>query len=101
MNRYYKAAENDNTPDKEILHVLINNADDTTYVESLGESIGKISREGIKNWTDKDYGDVPAGNLANNENEGFDVVEYRETMWQQNSNRVSWDKERKKFLMNY
>ena len=101
FNRYYKAQESDKTPNKEILHILINSADDTTYVRSLGEKLGKIARDGIKNWAGQDYGDLPVDNLIAGVNSDLNIEEYRELLWQENSNRIVWDKERKQFEMNY
>jgi len=75
------------------VHLLVQNADDTTYVENCNETIGKIAREGINNWTGIDYGDMPAGrgreNISNAQ--GMNVKNYREQWWQNNSSKIQWD----------
>lgn len=57
-SNYFRIAEGKNKPDKQVLGMLFENADDTTYVETEGKRIGEIAREGIKNWTGEDFGEM-------------------------------------------
>lgn len=89
------------TPDKEIVHLLLNNADDTTYVQSCNEPLGKIAREGITNWTGLDFGDLPV-NTGNSKLNGMtnNLKDIREKWWQNNSNKIKWNKDKERFDLN-
>lgn len=99
QNFYYRISETDKIPNKEILHILINNADDTSFVEGLGR-IGEIAREGIKNWTGQDYGELSENKVVDKTGNDINMQDYRELKWQEKSNVIVWNKERKQFEMN-
>ncbi len=100
-NSYYRAKNDRLKPDKEIVHVLINNVDDTTYVKSLGKTIGDIAREGIKNWTGEDYGNIPKDKKALNvkmDNVEISMKDYREAKWQEDVYKYVWSKNELRFV---
>lgn len=88
-------------PDKELLHVLLQNADDTTYAPNLNETIGKIAREGINNWTGEDYGDLPKTpvKIKAFNNQEMNIKDYREQWWKNNNSKISWNKNTDHFEM--
>jgi hypothetical protein len=105
-NFYYRTKNDEETgnskglkPDKEIVHILLKNADDTTYVERFNETIGKMAREGINNWTGEDYGEVFTGSQRKVEENriGMNFKESRENWWQKNNSKINWNKSTKKF----
>lgn len=99
-NIYYRARNDESEPGKEILHLFINNADDTTYIKAKGKRLGEIAREGIKNWTGEDYGSLPNEHLAiksKRRNEKLGIEEYRERWWQKNKKNIIWNKETQHF----
>ncbi len=58
-NSYYsRVVEDSLKPNKDIVHILLNQCDDTTYVNFCHKRIGDIAREGIKNWLGVDYGEL-------------------------------------------
>jgi len=92
-NNSMPAGNNSLTPDKEIVHIMLDNADDTTFVSCCKEAIGKIAREGLKNWTGQDYGDLPnQKNLSvNSMNASLSMKAYREQWWQNNNSKLNWN----------
>ncbi len=103
-NVYYRIKNNNSSsqsllPDKDLIHVLLQNADDTNYVNSCNETIGKISREGINNWTGEDYGDLPKNqeNVKIAGNQEINIMQYREQWWQNNNSKINWNKNTNKF----
>lgn len=94
---FYSKVESDSLePDKELLHVLLKSADDTTYVKVCENRIGDIAREGIKNWTGEDYGNA---HKKNNRNPGTNFNSYNEQWWQNNSIKVKWNRSAKRFIV--
>lgn len=92
---YYFRTQRDSTlPDKETIHLLLRNADDTTYVNECGMRIGEIARTGLKNWTGVDYGDIPPDSvkIKTEKKLGKSMAQYREEWWQQHSVNLKWDK---------
>jgi hypothetical protein len=97
-NNNMPGSGNNINPDKEIVHIMLDNADDTTYVQSCNEPIGKIAREGINNWTGQDYGDLPdsqQNKMSPNSMNGVssNIKDYREQWWQNNNGNLSWNKD--------
>jgi len=86
-------------PDREIVHLMVENADDTTYVQSCSKMMGEIARTGIKNWTGKDYGNILPDSLRIKEEKklGMTIKEYREEMWQKNMDNIYWNKSDNRF----
>jgi len=95
-NSYNKVEGDSLEPDKELIHVLLKSADDTTYVKECDNRIGNIAREGIKNWTGEDYGNAPK---KNNENSRSNFTSYNEQWWQNNSIKVKWNRSTKRFVV--
>jgi hypothetical protein len=90
---YERTIEKKTTPDKEIIHLLMRNADDTTFVVSYQHSLGAIARDGLKKWTNKDFGDVDTKGKKvawGRNKEQVTLAEYRERWWQQNGHKVVW-----------
>lgn len=94
-NMYYRTKNTTNEPDKEILYQLIRNADDTTYVPSIKKLVGEIAREGIRNWTGEDYGELPLEKVViKSKKNGANIAieEYREKWWKRNYKKIVWNK---------
>ncbi len=94
---YYKAAEDSlSTPDVQVVHLLLRNTEDTTYVHGFAMRIGDIARKGLKNWTGTDYGDIPSDSLRVKEEQrlGMTIQQYREQWWQNNSGKLKWNKKK-------
>jgi hypothetical protein len=93
---YYHRAEKDSLPaDKEILHILMSNTEDTTWVEHCGRRIGEIAREGVKNWMGEDYGDLPLEKKmikVGKEKHEMTVEAYREVWWMKHNAALKWNK---------
>lgn len=91
FNYYYKFKYgNENlTPRKEVLRVLIEAIDDTTYNERMQMKIGHLARQGIKNWTGIDFGDLTLSNSR--------INAYHNRWWQYNKDRLTWNSEKKLF----
>jgi hypothetical protein len=97
-NLYNQASSDSLEPDKEVLHVLLQNAEDTTYISYCGNKIGKLAKEGIRNWTGNDYDNLLNGNLtARKTKAAINNSKYNEQWWQNNSDRISWDVNLKQF----
>jgi hypothetical protein len=101
-NNNMSAGSNSLTPDKEIVHIMLENADDPTPVPCRNEALGKIAREGIKNWTGLDYGDLPnQKNLnVNSMNASLSMKAYREQWWQNNNSKLNWNSNTGHFEIN-
>ncbi len=105
-NCYYRALNDSSKPDKEILHTLFNSADDTTYVPDLHNTIGGLARQGIENWSEMNFGDLPKEEdgkykkiKVKSLRVGSEIAiqQYREEWWQDNKDKLSWDKSNNKF----
>jgi len=100
MSFYYKAAEDSlSTPDVQVVHLLLRNTEDTTYVHGFAMRIGDIARKGLKNWTGIDYGDIPTDSVRTDEEKrlGMTIPQYREQWCQQNSGNLKWSKDTEHF----
>ena len=86
-------------PNKGIVYLLLENADDTTYIAGSNEIMGKIAREGIKNWTGDDLGEIPSYSIRVKEELklGMIMKQYRENWWKKNNDKIVWNKNSKKF----
>ncbi len=81
-------------PDKELVHLLLVNVDDTTRVPYLQKSLGQIAREGLIAWLKQDFGEPQGKNRRLRDAKGGDrgsLAEYREEWWQLNASKISWD----------
>jgi hypothetical protein len=79
MNAYLDS----NTPDSEIIHLLVLNVDDTTFVAGYQKTIGQIAREGLIEWMNWDPGE-PQLNFPQ-------AASMRELWWQSLKDQISWD----------
>ncbi len=98
-NNYYRVMEGSLLPDNEVLHLLLGAMDDTTYVKGCFMKMGDIARQGLKNWTGVDYGEVLPDSLRVNDEKtfGMALAQYREQWWQKNSVGVQWNKDTRCF----
>ena len=89
------------TPNKELIHLLLINADDTTFAPGIYKSVGQIAREGLIAWMNWDVGEPQGeGTLVKNSTGGpVTARQSRELWWASNSARVSWDGKTKHFAM--
>lgn len=80
-------------PDKRIVHILLQNADDTTFIENCNEALGKIAREGLLNWIGVDYGELPAAQGSSNASDGLAAQgkDTREQWWTNNKDKLAWN----------
>jgi len=95
MSFYYKTTRDSlSSPDNQVVHLLLRSSDDTVHVGRFAMRIGDIARQGLKNWTGIDYGDVPPDSIKAREEQrlGMTIQQYREQWWQQNSGKMTWNK---------
>jgi len=101
FNNYYRTKNDEESgktnglkPNKEVVHIMLQNADDTTYINNCEEAIGKIARDGLTNWTGKDYGDVLRGEIRRKVEKrlGMTMKQSRENWWQYIQAKLYWDK---------
>ena len=101
--RYYEKVLNEQlTPSKEIVHLLMGYADDTTDVDYLHLSFGQIARIGVQSWMGRDFGEPEEGEVKVNVGANEVVMtlkEYREFWWQRYGNRLRWNAQSGHFEM--
>lgn len=100
MNQYGRAVEDTLgvKPDKEILHVLYACIDDTAMAANAGGRIGEIAREGIKNWTGKELGNLPLKSRTKKDGtRTLSTSERHEKHWQKITPKLRWDSDEKHF----
>jgi len=100
MNQYGRTVEDTlgAEPDKEILHVLYACADDTAMAVNAGGRIGEIAREGIKNWTGEDFGNLPlTRSYVEDGTKQHDMTEHHAKYWEKVVSKLRWDDEEKHF----
>ena len=81
-------------PDKELLHLLLSNVDDTTSVPYLAKSFGQIAREGLINWLGQDFGEPQGATRRLHDAKGVDrgsLGDYREQWWSSVASRIAWN----------
>jgi hypothetical protein len=91
---YYKTVQDSLSPDKEVVHLLIQNMEDTTFVQGLSMEMGEIARQGFKNWTGIDYGEILPDSLKAKDEKAFGVtlLQHHEQQWQRDSGKMKWNK---------
>lgn len=99
LNYYHKAKEDSLTPDPAVVGILIDNMDDTSYVNQLGCRVGQIARDGLKRWTGVDYGEIPSSKVRDNEEKriGMSLSQYHDNWWKQNSSKMKWNGKKARF----
>jgi hypothetical protein len=93
MNCYSRVQQGSLLPDKEVVHLLLGSMDDTTFVRGCSMAMGTIARQGLKNWTGTDYGEILPDTLKAKDEKtlGMSLDQYREQWWQQNSATMQWN----------
>ena len=82
------------TPGKELVHLLLNNVDDTTMVPYFQKSLGQTAREGLINWTGWDMGKPQGKNtliVVSSQPQPMAISAYREQWWQSNASSLKWN----------
>lgn len=100
LSYYYRTKSDTVVPEKEVVHLLLRNTEDTTFIDYCGKRIGEIAREGVKNWTGKNLGDLPkqkAKIRIGKDKKEMSVEESREEWWQRHSDKLAWNKKTKLF----
>ena len=99
MGYYYKTLQDSLSPDKEVVHLMLRYMDDTTGVKECSLRVGDIARQGLKNWTGVNYGEILPDSLrAKDENRfGMTMARYHERRWQQESGKMKWNKDKGHF----
>ena len=93
MGYFYRAKQDSLVPDKAVVGILLQNLDDTTYINQCGRTIAQIARDGLINWTGTDYGEVLPDSVQAKEQQrlGMTITQYREQWFQNNSANMAWD----------
>ena len=99
MGCYYRVEEDSLSPDKNVVHLLLQNMDDTTYVADCGMKMGEIARQGLRNWTGLDYGEILPDSLKFKDEKAFGMtlLQHREQQWQRDSGKMKWNKDARHF----
>ncbi|MFA5832138.1 MAG: hypothetical protein WDA22_01555 [Bacteroidota bacterium] len=92
-------------PNKETIKLLLQFADDTSMVERFQKSIGKIAREGLLRWTEKDLGAVVNGKpiiikIGTNKIE-MTPKQYRDWWWKTYHSKLTWNSEKNLFYIKH
>jgi hypothetical protein len=92
---YYKVQQESLVPDKQFVHLLLKNMENTAYVTGCAMKMGDIARQGLKNWTGVDYGEILPDSLRAQDEKrlGMSLPQYREKWWQNNSGKMKWNKD--------
>jgi len=102
-NGYYsKVVTEGITPSKDIILLLLQNCDDTSFVEVCKKRIGEISREGLKKWIGLEYGDLESHVktvFVTKLKKELRLSDYREWWWSQNSAYIQWNSKLMQFLI--
>ncbi len=90
---FYRAKQDSLVPDKAVVGILLQNLDDTTYVNECGRTIAQIARRGLINWTGTDYGEAPPDSVRVQERQRLDmtITQYRQQWFKNNSAKIVWD----------
>ncbi len=87
-------------PDKGIVHLLLENVDDTTILPYFQTTMGLVARQGLIAWFGMDTGD-PLGTarrlLSAQGSDRGSLADYREQWWQLNQAAIAWDSGSLKF----
>lgn len=81
-------------PDKGLLHVFLRYADDPTEAKQFQKTFGEIAREGLRNWAGIDLGALDREpDYMNVNGQMIAKAQYRELWWQENKEKLSWNME--------
>jgi hypothetical protein len=81
-------------PDKQLVHLLLSNVDDTSSVPYLGKTFGQIAREGLIHWLGQDFGEPQGRAKRLQDAKGADIgslADYREQWWSFVASKVVWN----------
>lgn len=97
-SQYGRAKEDTLVPNKEILNVLYAEMEDTAMSENAGMRLSDIARDGIRNWTARDPGEMPKNDpqISQGGNKP-DMAARHENYWQKIAAKLQWDKDEKVF----
>jgi hypothetical protein len=85
-------------PDKELIHLFLQNLDDTTQSVLMGRPLGQIARAGLITWLGRDFGE-PQGELSpvmfpsssgSSPATTITAAASHEAWWQSNAAQISW-----------
>jgi hypothetical protein len=89
----HRAQRGEISPDKESLHQLVLNMDDPTIVPSLKLTVAQLAREGVRRWTDQDFG-LPLDSVTTvaigREKQIMTLSEYRQYWWSLTEPKLVW-----------
>jgi hypothetical protein len=91
---YFRVCNGVLPPDKEVVHILLTNMDDTVSVGPLDRSLASIARDGLRSWLRMDFGlPRPAQNVVvvGKEKIRMSLSEYREYWWGTISPNITWN----------
>lgn len=81
-------------PDKQLVHLLLSNVDDTSSVPYLAKTFGQIAREGLIHWLGQDFGE-PQGKAKRlqdaNGADSCSLANYREQWWSSVASTIVWN----------
>jgi len=93
-------------PDKELLHLFLQNVDDTTQSLLMGRTLGQIARTGLITWLGKDFGE-PQGKLSpvvvpssssNSPPTTITAAASHEAWWQSHNSKIAWNSATSQFV---
>lgn len=89
-------SNNQLAPPKEIIHLLLKNADNDAMVQRFDKSVGQIAREGLQRWMGIVFDAIAPGQTVkvkeSNAKVEMTAKQYREWLWKKYSNRLTWNK---------
>lgn len=98
----HRVQRGDISPDKESLHQLVLNMDDSTFVPSLKLKVAQLAREGVRQWTGKDFG-LPSDSAktvaVGKEKQIMTLSEYRQYWWSLTEPKLVWSAAEGKFTI--
>jgi hypothetical protein len=66
---------------------------------NIGKRIGTIAREGVKNWSGIDLGELSLNGQTTNDGTTGDRSAVWESYWQQIQPKLKWDPDQKLFIV--
>jgi hypothetical protein len=100
INYYNRMRSDSAAPNMDYLRTLLQQCDDTTYVEFCHKRIGEIARIGIKNWTGRDYGVLSLKDKTikmDKDKPPLTMAQYRAWEWDNVFAKFKWDKKNAKY----
>jgi hypothetical protein len=91
-----------NKPDTNLIHLLLMNLDDTSYLVRVQKSIGQVAREGLMEWTGRDFGEPQGRTLqvsVSDPKVRTPLYLARQLWWDEMARKVSWDANNRQFVL--